>query len=306
MPKKLEMMKQFQKKRIMIIDGNNLLHRCYHKFTQLTSRSGESTSMIYGFPYVTSSLLVKFGPQELYIVFDGGRSIHRKSILPDYKKRDQKLGFDYEDFQKQKEIVMELMVAFGATIIYQKGTEADDWVYKLLRSNYLKDSYTTIVSSDKDFHQLLEPGITIFNPFNDKRINHRNLKTFYGYEADQAVDYLILDGDKSDNIPGYPQMGPKRITQFLEEHKSIRKFLKSNAQHKLIDRDKLESIYKQNRALIDLKWYYRKYLRAESIPFLNSPGKKKLISIHIDSISNKYQINTFQKPEFLSKFRSLL
>ena len=139
-------------KPILLIDGNNLLYRCYYKFSGMVSKKGKPSSMVFGYPYTLRSLLNRFEPKEVYNVFDGGRDRKRMEILPTYKEREQKLGFDIDDFREQKQVVMDLLTNMNLSVIWERYKEADDLIYILVRK-LSKNNKVIIVSSDKDFNQ---------------------------------------------------------------------------------------------------------------------------------------------------------
>jgi DNA polymerase-1 len=281
------------------VDGNNLLYRAYYKFRGLTSPGGKPTSCIYGFPFILKSVISKFNPDFVYVVFDGGRDRHRIKIHPEYKKREQKLGFDYEDFKKQKEEVMALCTRLNCQVIFKQDMEADDLIYLLTRR---LEGKKLILSSDKDFNQLLSNGVEIYNPSKEVKVTLKSIERHFGYTAEQTVDYLILTGDKSDNIPGYPGIGEKRAMGFLKEYSSIRKYLKEEKHHKLINNALLAEIYARNKYLIDLRYFYRKYLLGLQIPLF---GKPLFDAVYVAKISRQYSINTFSKTDFLKIFKDL-
>jgi DNA polymerase I len=287
----------------LIIDGNNLLFRCYYKFTGMVSKSGIPSSMVFGYPYTLRSLLNRFTPHVVYNVFDGGKDLLRKEILPDYKLRDQKLGFDIEDFKLQKDVIMELCYNMGMHVIQQRHKEADDFIYMLVRK-LDKTHKVIIVSSDKDFNQLVTSNITCFNPHQGIEITHKNMRHRFGYEPQECVDYLILDGDSSDNIPGYKGMGEKTIRLFLDSHSSIKNYLTNKFQFRKLDNALVESIYKRNRFLIDLAYFYRKNHRKLKLPYLY--GKEpKFNKMFLHTVCDKYDINTFLKSDFQKPFKAL-
>lgn len=98
---------------LLLIDGDNALHRALHKFGGFTSKEGAPSSMIFGFPYILRRALIKFEPDMVIAAFDGGRHEDRLAILPTYKLREHKEDFDYEAYVAQKEVVMNLMVNMG-------------------------------------------------------------------------------------------------------------------------------------------------------------------------------------------------
>lgn len=293
------------KTKILIIDGDNLCHRAYHKFRELTSHSGESTSTLYGFPYILQSLVHKFEPTSLFIVFDGGRSKHRLEILPTYKARDVSLDFDRESFYAQKKLIMEIVSNLGATVLWGQGFEADDLIYMLIkRVINLNSSYVTIVSSDKDFNQLLQPNLKIFNPFISDFITHLSLKTKLGYTPKAFIDYLILKGDSSDKIPGVMGLGDVRIKQFLTEFGSIESYL-DKGETSLWARYNIREVYPINNLLINLPLFYLKFhKRLPHIPYFNQIPRVDIKAVQ--AIGRPRNITLFNKLDFLNTFKSLV
>lgn len=294
------------KDKVLLIDGNNMLHRAYYKFQNLKNAKGVLTGVIYGFPYILRGLISLHKPQKVIVVFDGGRSKRRLEILPEYKQRDKKAGFDADNFYFQKEKVQELLDILGIPYIQKKHTEADDLIWLLARKYKRKKYEVMIVSSDKDFNQCITKGISIWNPKADKRYTHLNLKKEVGYEPHECVDYLILDGDTSDNIKGMPGVGHARALNFIKEQGSIKKYLISNDEEmKSFPRNRLEPVFLLNRELIDIRFFCRRNLKGVKlkIPKIEiTKVKKKKLAFFCSS----YSITTFIKDDFIKTFNKLL
>ena len=294
-------MKDKPKDKILLIDGNNLLFRCYYKFSGMVSKSGIPSSMVFGYPYTLRSVVNRFNPKMVINVFDGGKNPKRLEIHPEYKQRDPKLGFDIDDFKAQKEEVMKFLLRLNNHVVWERHTEADDWIYTLARK-FKKKYEVIVISSDKDFNQLVDKGVTCFNPHKGISITPKNMERHFGYSPEECVDWLILDGDSSDNIPGYKGMGPKTIRLFLNEHASIKKYLKGGFSFKRINNELLDNIYRRNRILIDLAYFYRKFTKKSPIPYYGIP---KFDKDYIWQFSNNYDINTFLKSDFQKPFKNL-
>ena len=286
------------KNRILLVDGDNLCHRVYHKFKGLTSKSGKDSTLMYGVPYLLLSYIKKLNADRVFVAFDGGRSLERLKILPTYKQREPNIALDYEAFQEQKQILKEELPHLGIGTIFGHKLEADDLIYLLLRQ-LDKGSYFTIVSSDKDFTQLLGNGVSIYNPFREMVINSSNCKKVMGYNYWEAVDYLILDGDKSDKIPGVRGMGPVRIGQFLDAFKDIESYLenpKGNWPY-----SEIKEAYNRNNILINLRLYYHKFGKKDK-PTILSPNFNK---VKAQATLSEYNINLLNNSENLSHFKKL-
>jgi DNA polymerase-1 len=298
------MMRKMKMSKILIIDGDNALHRAYHKYGGFTNISGKPSSIIFGFPYIVRSAIVRIKPTKVYVVFDGGRSEHRLALLPTYKEREQKLGFDYENFQSQKAIAMKITMDLGIRVVHGKSYEADDLIYGLCRKH--NKSHICILSGDKDFHQLISSTISVYSPHKEIELTHKNLHRYFPYHAEEVVDYLCLIGDKSDKIPGYGGIGEKRARQFLDKFGSIKNFLKSYnpSMGKAPDPIKMASLYKLNRQLIDLRLFYRKFLLGKmKLPIKNPYPLFQLPAVA--QVAREYEVKTLLKSEFIQTFKDL-
>jgi len=294
-----------QRNRVLVIDGNNLMYRAYYKFSSMKAVSGTPTGITYGFTFILKGLITQLQPQDIYVVFDGGRSKERMAILPGYKDRDKKEGWDANDFYRQKAVTNEILSCLGIKVIEKAKTEADDVIWLLIRKLKRKN-HVTLVSSDKDFNQCLSKNVDIWNPGKKCLITEDNVKKLFGYEAKQCVDYLILDGDDSDGIPGMPGVGPKTAIKFLEQYGSIYNFLddESNTFMKW-DRNVLVDKYLDNRQLIDLRLFVRKYLTSKDL-VINNKGVTEINEEELQFICGENSIKTFMKPPFIKTFKNLL
>lgn len=292
------------KAKILIIDGNNMLYRAYYKFQNLRTSKGVLSGVIYGFPYIMNALIKSHLPDDVIVVFDGGRDKKRMEISPDYKgSRKIKLGFDAEDFYRQRDEVIKILHILGIKVLYQKHKEADDLIWLATR-RIKRHCQVVIVSSDKDFNQLISKNVSIWNPKLDKRVTHKNCKELTGYEPHQCVDYLTFTGDASDNIKGVPGIGEKRAKDFLEMGQSIESYLLSNDKElKGFEKSKLEDVFLINRKLIGIRLFVRKYMSLRdatiSIP-------KKINTKELNFFCSKHEINTFGTKNFIHAFEKLL
>lgn len=293
-------------KQVLVIDGNHLCHRAYHKFANLRTIDGDKTSIIYGGLFILHSLIEKFGPDKVITVFDSDRSKFRLDILPDYKKREPKLGFDPVDFHGQKDIMICMLKYLDVPVVMKTGFEADDLITQVATKYSQKGWEVVIVTGDKDFNQLVKPGIIIWNVNKNFQITHYNMLSKIGYRPDQCVDYLTLLGDSSDNIPGYPGMGEKRTSDFLKQFDSIENFLiTKDAKFGKLDRNQLKELKYRNKRLIDLKLFYRKFLKDKPIPYRFGENNGMDLS-SFEKFTKKFELSSFNKPNFINTFKELL
>ena len=276
----------------LVIDGDNMLYRAYFKFGQFTSKTGEPSGIIFGLPYMLRGLLTKVKPFMVTVAFDGGRDKARTDILPGYKIREPKLGFDKEAFMEQKMVIMGLLQNMNCMVVHKLGTEADDHIYTLARHDTLNDIETVIVSADKDFHQMISEMVTVWYPNKDIMLTHKNLHRYFPYTPTEALQYLCLTGDDSDKIPGVPGIGEKRARQFMD------------GTYNYPNMKVLQETVKRNRKLIDLRHHWIFHNRGTKVPYLNE--KPRFNMIEIAKVARRYDCTTLTRVDFITGFKDLI
>lgn len=292
------------KRPILILDGNNLAHRCYHSMGRL-SYKGQSVSVIYGLPNLVTSLVKRFDPKKVFLVWDGKKSKIRKELLPEYKshRKDFNKNFDPDDFYRQRDIAMKLFYNLGVKQIWDREMEADDCIFMILKK--FTKSKIIIASNDKDFHQCITKRVTVVNG-KDILLTPKTLPKNFNYTPENCVDYLCLVGDSSDNIPGYRGIGEERGKAFFLEHSSIANFLNSNKTHNLIDKEKLAKLYALNRQLIDLSYYNEQHIPGDKkLPYFKGKRNNTIKLSKFKEICAKYGMVTLQKKQFTSIWEKL-
>lgn len=207
------------KDKLYLIDGTALLYRAYFALIRnpLINSKGMNTSAIFGVISSFLGFVNKFQPQHIIVSFDRKAPTfrHEKSEL--YKANRPPMP---DELIPQVEPVKQFFTDMGLPEISQDGLEADDILATL--ATRLKDSYEIIiVTGDKDYSQLVQDGITLYDPLKDKLINWEEVLAKYGVAPDQFVDYLAIVGDSSDNIPGVKGLGPKGAESLLKEYKTL-------------------------------------------------------------------------------------
>lgn len=290
----------------MIIDGSNLAYRAFHKFQNIRTLNEGNVGLIYGFIKVLQSYLVRFNPTELVITFDtkaSKKTNFRNNLLTDYKgtRKTLDLKNDYESFNRQMAILKKILLSMGISIIWDKeglGHESDDYIAEIALSC---NHHSLIISSDKDFCQLLNKKIKIFNPSKDTLIRYDTCEKIMEYPPQQHKEFLILVGDNSDNIKGYKGIGPVKAKQFFNKFGSIENYL-SNKRNEFpwVTWEGMEDLYERNRPLIDLRYGLSKY------PILKWPLiQKKYNNNKLITLLDKYAMNSFMKPDFIKSFKNI-
>ena len=221
-----------ERKRLVLIDGNSLLHRAYHGYPRFTTPAGEVVGAVYGFTSMLLSALEKLSPGYVAIAWDVGKKTFRTEQYAEYKagraETDQEL---VDQIDRTKEIVTALNIPqFGVT-----NYEADDVIGTLaeqarpqLRSS---GGQVVIVTGDRDALQLVEDDrVVVYLPsgggaFSKDRgvsiFDETAVKAKYGLTPKQIIDLKALMGDASDNIKGVPGVGQVTATKLLEQAESI-------------------------------------------------------------------------------------
>lgn len=286
------------KKHLLLVDGENILHQSFHKFANLKSKDGKPSGAIFGFFKSLHYYINRFNPDTIAVTFDNGHSKERLKLLQNYKGHRKNIAIDYDSLQSQKKVILKMLKYLGISYVFDKSKEiiyeGDDYL-AWMALNRPKKFKVTIVSSDKDFNQLISKDVKILNPRKDEIINHLNCKDIFGYTPEQTVSYLALVGDTSDDIPGVKGIGPVKAKAFLDKYGDVPNALENDCP----DKDKIAPIWEKNQFLIDLRYYLEKFpLKYEDIPLIEKPlNLDKFIKL-----AKKYSLNSFQTDIFLKSF----
>ena len=221
--------------RLYLIDGYALIYRAFFALIArpLRSSRGENTSAAWGVVNFLLRLREKYKPDYLAWVTDMGSSF-REERYPEYKSTREKLDDELQaDFDLAVERIAELLAAFRIPLIGVQGYEADDVIGTLAtRALPEKGVEAVIVSGDKDFYQLIGPGISLLNPgrggpagVDEVWVDESNGSERLGVPPSQVIDYLALVGDTSDNVPGVKGVGEKTAQKLLQDYGNLETIL---------------------------------------------------------------------------------
>jgi DNA polymerase-1 len=205
--------------RLLIVDAHAYAYRAFHAIRHLNSPTGAPTNAIYGFIRMIEKMRQNVAPACAVAVWDGGLSEARVNACPEYKVQRPPMPADLE---RQIPGMQSYLEASGVCSWQRPGVEADDWIASIARAA-AESLEVVIASSDKDFLQLVGPGVGLLNP-NDKTEKlwtAADVRAKTGVEPSQVVDWLSLVGDSVDNITGVPGVGPARAAELLQRFGSI-------------------------------------------------------------------------------------
>lgn len=258
---------------LLIVDGLNVAFRWKHQ---------NILDFKYDYIRTIESLAKSYKAGTIIVCADGGSS-YRKEIYPEYKA-NRKERFADQTEQEAKEFEM-FMAEFQDTltlikekypVFHFRGVEADDIAAYITQSVNYDDCW--LISSDKDWDLLISDKVSRFSTVTRKETTVHNWDEHYDFEIDDYITFKCLTGDKGDNVPGVPGVGPKRAVQLMEQYGSI---------FDIYDACPLEGKYKyiqavnenaeqllQNVELMDLITYNEDAIGQENIKVIdNTLGK---------------------------------
>ena len=219
-------------RRLVIVDGNAILHRAFHAIPLLTSPDGTLTNAVYGFASMLIRLTTDLQPTHLIVAFDRPKPTFRKKIYADYQIKRPAMD---EGLVSQIPLVHDLLAAFHIPVFEQDGFEADDVIGTIVvhattstkKQKEPRMDQVIIVTGDKDLLQLVTEKVRAYMPTKGlseaKLYGPKETEERLGVKPDQIPDYKALSGDQSDNYPGVPGIGPKTAQQLLTEFGTVNK-----------------------------------------------------------------------------------
>lgn len=206
------------KKTLFLIDGSSYLFRAYHALPPLTNAGGEPTGAIYGVINMLLKDLQQYGSEGFCMVFDAKGKNFRHELYPEYKANRGEMP---EELVPQVQPIHDIVRALGVPLLCVPGVEADD-VIGTLAVEGAAAGYNVVVSSgDKDMAQLVNDQVLLVNTMSGTELDVAGVVEKFGVKPEQIIDYLTLIGDKVDNVPGVPKVGPKTAAKWLNEYQTL-------------------------------------------------------------------------------------
>ncbi|MBW3544825.1 MAG: hypothetical protein KY428_04360, partial [Bacteroidetes bacterium] len=214
---------------VLLIDGTNSYMRTFAA-TPTMNEDGEHMGGVTGFLMSLGYTIRTFKPSRVIIVFDGKNgSQRRRQLFKDYKggrRYMTKLNRTYdwstvEDEVKSRNFQLEMLISLlnylPVTIILENNVEADDVIAYAAQTLETRGNNVTIMSSDKDFLQLVNKNIRVWNPIKKKMYNPETVQEDYGFHPNNFLLYRTVTGDSSDCIPGVEKIKEKTLLKFFPE-----------------------------------------------------------------------------------------
>ncbi len=229
------------KKKIYLIDGSAYIYRGFHALPPLSNSRGLPTNAVLGFTNILSKLIKDKKPEYAIMFFDSKGPTFRHDIYQDYKANRPPMP---DELSVQIPYIKKVSQGFRLLTIEKQGYEADDLIGTVAKIAE-KDGFEVIlVTADKDFMQLINENIIMFDPMKNIILDIDGVKEKTGVSPDKIIDIMALTGDSADNVPGVPGIGKKTAPLLIQEYKSL---------DGLYENIELITAKKQKQNLIDFK-----------------------------------------------------
>ena len=253
--------------KLVIIDGNAILHRAFHALPPLTNSKGEYTNAIYGFVSILFKVIEDLKPTHLAVTFDRKKPTFRKKMYRDYQAKRPEMDVN---LVPQISKVHQVLESMKVSIYERDGFEADDVIATLAKQALEKRKNKTsdeceidqiiIVTGDRDLLQLVNENVKLFMPVKGlsegKIFGEQETIERMGVKPDLIPDFKALAGDNSDNYPGVAGIGPKTAVTLIKQfgtidsiYKNLDKIENDNIKLKLI-KDKKNAMMSHKLATV--------------------------------------------------------
>jgi DNA polymerase I len=208
---------------LYLVDGSGYIFRAYHRLPPLTNIHDQPVGAVYGYTTMlwklADALHKADGPTHMAVILDASGKSFRNDIYPEYKAHRPPAP---EDLVPQFPMIRDATRAFSLPCIEEKGLEADDIIASYAVAAVRAGWKVTVVSSDKDLMQLIDPGkIDMLDTMKNVRLGPEAVIEKFGVGPAQLGDVLALMGDTADNVPGVPGIGPKTAAKLMQEFGSL-------------------------------------------------------------------------------------
>lgn len=211
-------------KTLLLVDGSSYLYRAFHAMPDLRNRQNEPTGAIYGVLNMLRRLHKDYPADYSACIFDAKGKTFRDDIYPEYKANRASMP---DELRAQIAPLHEAIKAMGWPMIVEEGVEADDVIGALAKQAEREGMRVIISTGDKDISQLVNEHVTVVNTMRDafrktdEMLDAAGVENKFGIPPSLMIDYLMLIGDTSDNVPGVEKVGPKTAVKWLKQYGSL-------------------------------------------------------------------------------------
>lgn len=289
-------------KKLVILDGNALLHRAYHAIAPLTDPKGRQVNAVYGFARVFIKAMKEMKPDYAAVAWDRREPTFRHEAYAEYKAQREKKPQDLYD---QIDMIRDFLTAYGVPSYDAKGFEADDVIATI--ADKAKTDKVIILTGDKDTFQIIDDKINVLTfkkgVSETMLYTPEEIKKEYGLAPEQMIDMKALAGDPSDNIKGVKGIGKIGAEKLLKKYTNLDGIynnlekLEATEQVKTILRGGRDDAYKSRELVVLRKdapvkfsldeMKFGEYTPEKVNQFFVDYGFKSLLATEVSSIKNK-------------------
>ena len=215
-----------QQNHLYLVDGSSYIFRAYHRLPPLTNPEGTPVGAVFGYTTMLWKLADDLhkadGPTHMAVILDKSSQSFRNELYDQYKAHRPEPP---EDLRPQFPLIRDATRAFSMPCIEEDNVEADDIIASYAVDALAKGWKVTIVSSDKDLMQLIQPGLDMLDTMKNARLGPEAVMEKFGVLPEQLGDVLALMGDAVDNVPGIRGIGPKTASKLIVEHGDLESVL---------------------------------------------------------------------------------
>jgi DNA polymerase I len=208
---------------LVLVDGSSYLFRAFHALPPLTTSRGQPTGAAKGVINMIRSLIKNYPDSNVAVIFDAKGKTFRNDMYKEYKANRPPMP---DDLRCQIEPIHQIIKAMGLPLIVVEGVEADDVIGTLAQQAWKLKMPTLVSTGDKDLAQLVNEHVTLLNTMTNETLDIEGVVAKFGLPPEKIIEYLGLMGDKADNIPGIPSVGPKTAVKWLTEYGSLDELVK--------------------------------------------------------------------------------
>lgn len=220
----------------LLIDGFNMAYRCFFAIPEMSRSDGFPTNAIHGWVRTIWKLEDQEEAAGVLVFWDLGGAQDRLELLPEYKANREEMP---DDLSQQIPVLKEVTKMMGLGGIEIEGVESDDLLAATAVGMAKEGHDVKIVSTDKDFAQVVGDRITMLMPpppanprLGWRTMDAAGVEAKFGVTPDKIADFLALVGDTADNIPGVQGVGPKTAAKWLNQYGSLEGVLAAAAEIK--------------------------------------------------------------------------
>lgn len=240
-------------KTLLLVDGSSYLYRAFHALPDLRNQNNEPTGAIHGVLNMLRRLRKDYQADYSACVFDAKGKTFRNELFTEYKANRAAMP---QDLIAQIEPLHACIRALGWPILMIDGVEADDVMGTLAKQAVESDFRCIISTGDKDIAQLVNDKVTLVNTMSHEILDEAGVVQKFGVPPERILDYLMLVGDTSDNVPGVEKVGPKTAVKWLTQYGSLDNIVAQASEIKGVVGENLRRAiawFDTSRALIKIK-----------------------------------------------------